>query len=372
MDSDKGLLVPIIYNGKWIKCDDDCWMFDALFTRYVRVRATTTYMELIDMICDETGISRDDNIIEVHGWMSYPVKEMSPPFIMLKDIDISIFIELNAKREVVVPLCISTSPKPKALTFPQRRSIALRTEKVPDVSFPGKGHVIGVPVDRFKVVDDIEEQSSSKEDNDEEDDGYVRRDPFDYENDDEDDDGYLRPDPFECAVDFDSYFRLYLESHPSASVNLQLNQGSTPPAPGANNPPREEEVSCPPSGRQGNSVPAKENTPMHKGSNRGRGRPQGKTVPLDVQSTNVHILQDFRVGDIVKSKAELMLRTRMLSVKSNREFKVTHSDRNRFIVACVDKTCKWRMRGSLSTSHCGWVIKSYEKQHSCSIDSRKR
>ncbi|KAG9153659.1 hypothetical protein Leryth_008585 [Lithospermum erythrorhizon] len=118
MDSDKGLLVPINYNGRWKTCDDDCWKYVGLNNRYVRVKASTTNIELIHLICVETGISRDDNIIEVHGWMSYQVKEMSPPFLLMKDTDISTFIELNAKRDVAVPLCISTSSKPKSLTPP--------------------------------------------------------------------------------------------------------------------------------------------------------------------------------------------------------------------------------------------------------------
>ncbi|GAA0154126.1 hypothetical protein LIER_12201 [Lithospermum erythrorhizon] len=64
---------------------------------------------------------------------------------------------------------------------------------------------------------------------------------------------------------------------------------------------------------------------------RSRGGPQGnKIVSSDARSTNVHVIQDFKAGEIVKSKAELILRAPVQSVKANREFKVTHSDPKRW------------------------------------------
>ncbi|GAA0154160.1 hypothetical protein LIER_43263 [Lithospermum erythrorhizon] len=147
------------------------------------------------------------------------------------------------------------------------------------------------PIDGLKVDDVLEEHDSNNEEKDNEEDGFGRRDPFDYDYDDKDD----------------------------------------------------------------------------------GGRSQGKkTVSSDAQSTNVYVMKDFKVGEIVKSKAELILRARVQSVKANREFKVSHSDPKRFTVACVDKNCKWRLRGTLSASHCGWVIHSYEKHHRCSINLRQK
>ncbi|GAA0141010.1 hypothetical protein LIER_02252 [Lithospermum erythrorhizon] len=345
MDSDKGLLVPVNYNERWKTYDDDCWKYVGLNNRYVRVKASTTYIELIHLIFVETGINRDDNIIEVHGWMSYPVKEMSPPFLLMKDTDISTFIELNAKQDFVVPLCISTSSKPKSSRPPnvevlhcQKLSVNQPVKaqygfemvelddcemvRLDDIKFTN-------PIDGLKVDDVMEEHDSNNEDNDDEeyddeDDGFGRRGPFDYDYDEEDD-GYVRRDPFEHAVEFDSYFRVYLESHPLMlvnleeneglmSLNLEENEGSTPPL--AENHICVEEYSNPPPDSQGNSAPADENTPIQKGTKRSRGTPQGKKiVSSDAQSTNIHVMQDFKVGEIVKSKAELIVRARVQSVK---------------------------------------------------------
>ncbi|GAA0175593.1 hypothetical protein LIER_28735 [Lithospermum erythrorhizon] len=231
------------------------------------------------------------------------------------------------------------------------------------------------PIDGLKVDDVMEEHDSNNEDNDDEEyddeeDGFGRRGPFDYDYDDEDD-GYVCRDPFEHVIEFDSYFQVYLESHPSMSVNLEENEESMPPA--AENHPCVEEYSNPPPHSQGNSAPADENTPIQKGTKRRRGRPQEKKiVSSDARSTIVHVMQDFKVGEIVKFKVELINRARVQSVKANREFKVTHLDPKRFVVTCADKNCKWRLRGTLSKSHCGWVIHSYEKHHSCSIYLRQK
>ncbi|GAA0183111.1 hypothetical protein LIER_30583 [Lithospermum erythrorhizon] len=108
------------------------------------------------------------------------------------------------------------------------------------------------PIDGLKVDDVMEEHDSNNEENDDEeyddeDDGFGCRGPFDYDYDDEDDGAH-----------------------------------------------------------------ADENTPIQKGTKRSRGRPQGKKiVSSDAQSTNIHVMQDFKVGEIVKSKAELILRPRV-------------------------------------------------------------
>ncbi|GAA0159849.1 hypothetical protein LIER_16539 [Lithospermum erythrorhizon] len=102
MDSNKGLLVPINYKGKWRKCVDECWTYDALFMRYVIVKRTRTYMELIDMICAETGISLEDHIIEA---------------------------DCQAIVRFVVPLCVNTSEKPKVHVVPPREPVPIILDK---------------------------------------------------------------------------------------------------------------------------------------------------------------------------------------------------------------------------------------------------
>ena len=82
---------------------------------------------------------------------------------------------------------------------------------------------------------------------------------------------------------------------------------------------------------------------------------------INEDNTN-HLSKDFELNEVVSSKEDLMVRLRVLTMKDNREFKVSYSNKSRVIVECVDKkNCEWRIRATFNKILDGWVIKRYNK-----------
>lgn len=93
---------------------------------------------------------------------------------------------------------------------------------------------------------------------------------------------------------------------------------------------------------------------------------------VSLQSSNVHTFKDFSVNDLLMDKESIILQLRMVNLKANREFQVTHSDRKRFIATCIDKGCKWRFYAVNMNQVGVWLVKKYVKEHTCSIDARAK
>ena len=54
--------------------------------------------------------------------------------------------------------------------------------------------------------------------------------------------------------------------------------------------------------------------------------------------------EDIVVGQLYQNKSELKAHLGMLAIRKNYEFKVIKSDKDRWVVGCVDDNCKWRLR----------------------------
>ena len=91
-----------------------------------------------------------------------------------------------------------------------------------------------------------------------------------------------------------------------------------------------------------------------------------------LESYNVHTLKDFKEGDMLMDKEAIMIRLRMVSLKGNREFQISHFDRKRVIATCCDKECKWRFYAVCLADLGVWSVSKYVNEHTCSLDLRAK
>ncbi|CAK8541198.1 unnamed protein product [Lathyrus sativus] len=97
-------------------------------------------------------------------------------------------------------------------------------------------------------------------------------------------------------------------------------------------------------------------------------------LPLNVEGTsfewprNPHILMegDIEVANQFKNKADCVLATKQYHMKHCMDYKVTDSDKKRYIICCKNDSCKFRLLASYRKRSDLWEIGIMNSPHSCS------
>lgn len=93
--------------------------------------------------------------------------------------------------------------------------------------------------------------------------------------------------------------------------------------------------------------------------------PCGTSVKIP-DAKNVHVSQIFH------NKKDLQAKLQMLAVRNSFEFKVTKSNKSTYVVVCVEKICKWRLRAVRLKESDEFEIRKYSRYHNCSLDVRHK
>ncbi|XP_024016554.1 protein FAR1-RELATED SEQUENCE 6-like [Eutrema salsugineum] len=98
---------------------------------------------------------------------------------------------------------------------------------------------------------------------------------------------------------------------------------------------------------------------------------RGPTTIPDFQSLELSSL-DLAVGQRYETKEDFEMRLKILSIAHKFDYNVDHSSKKLLTVKCWVDGCKWRVRAStVGSSKCFWV-KTYTREHTCSVTVRSQ
>ncbi|XP_024013356.1 uncharacterized protein LOC112087716 [Eutrema salsugineum] len=81
---------------------------------------------------------------------------------------------------------------------------------------------------------------------------------------------------------------------------------------------------------------------------------------------------DLAVGQRYETKEDFEMRLKILSIAHKFDYNVDHSSKKLLTVKCWVDGCKWRVRASIvGSSKCFWV-KTYTREHTCSVTVRSQ
>ncbi|CAN1730953.1 hypothetical protein LINPERHAP1_LOCUS1100, partial [Linum perenne] len=74
---------------------------------------------------------------------------------------------------------------------------------------------------------------------------------------------------------------------------------------------------------------------------------------------------EFFLGQTFSTKGQLVSLTKSQAVIRNYKYKVITSNPKEWAIKCIDTTCPWRMRSTLSNRYGFWIIRQLNNGHSC-------
>ena len=271
----------------------------------ILVPKDATYRVLLELLFEELKMKPEEHTITIQ----YQVSTGSPPITIVTDSGVLFYLELK-KRDTVLtsfPLCIVVENTPMTFMLEENRSL---------------------PTDHIQAIDQRIETMNGEE---------------------QDESNHLNTSPdVTNSADYDSESPMEVETYKTPAKNVALTLRRSPRLRNAQEREAASSSKIQPYKKQKRDA-VNNNELTH-------------TVISEYHYSEIAVKQMYKNKDLLKKVVS------MYAIRNNFQYRVKRSDKRAFMVACLDKNCKWFLRASKFLRTDMFIVRKYIPTHTCSMD----